>query len=86
LTADEEWLRGNPVAEPEDDTPPEATPRSVSTGSTTREPPVVDELEEISADDPDLESTTVVGVPVVLEVLGGKVIAEELDEPGAANV
>ena len=41
-----------------------------------------DEADEHSDDDPALETTEVVGAPLVARLLGGTVIDEEIDDPG----
>jgi DNA polymerase-3 subunit gamma/tau len=38
-----------------------------------------DDMDESSADDPDITSTGLVGVPLVVQVLGGKVIDEVVE-------
>jgi DNA polymerase-3 subunit gamma/tau len=39
------------------------------------------EIDEPSPDDPDITSSSLVGVPLVAQLLGGTVIDEQFDDP-----
>jgi DNA polymerase-3 subunit gamma/tau len=58
---------------------PTARERGAAAAAASR--PVVTEDDDPSPDDPDITSSSLVGAPLVAQMLGGTVIDEELDDP-----
>jgi DNA polymerase-3 subunit gamma/tau len=66
------------AAEPRRGAAVDAAPSSARTAPAAAEP---DFYDEPSADDPDITSAGMVGVPLVVQVLGGTVIDEIVEQP-----
>jgi DNA polymerase-3 subunit gamma/tau len=77
---------GAPAGPQVRETPRQAAERQVRESRSQAPAPSVedgraDEYDEPSADDPDIASTGLVGVPLVVQVLGGKIIDEVTEDP-----
>jgi DNA polymerase III subunit gamma/tau len=92
--SDDERDAGDPWSTPRPDNGPTqrpaADPAPRTAGPTARERgaaaaaasrPAVTEDDDPSPDDPDITSSSLVGAPLVAQMLGGTVIDEELDDP-----